>query len=93
MIRNTTKIVKAYITYDLDTWPNKSLRNYTLKSCLFNATSIVKNSDKEYSDYVIAFDRKGTWSFGHDYARNVVIFNVDNSSLSHSDNRKNNFFV
>ena len=63
---------------------------------MFSATSIVKNSDKEkwvYSDYVIAFDRKVTWSFGHDYARNVVIFNVDNSSSSHSDNSKNNFFV
>ena len=60
------------------------------------ATNIVKNSDKEkyvYSGYGIAFDGKGEWSFGNDYARNVIIFGSDNSSLSHADNLKNNFLV
>ena len=33
------------------------------------------------------------WSFGNDFARNVVIFDVDNKSSSHADNRKNNFLV
>ena len=40
-------------------------------------------SDKEnyvYSGYGIEFDRKGEWSFGNGYARNAVIFGVDNSS-------------
>ena len=32
-------------------------------------------------------------SFGSNYARNVVIFGVDNSTLSHSDNRKNHFLI
>ena len=36
---------------------------------------------------------EGSWSFGNDFARNVVIFSVDNSSSSHTDNRKNNFLV
>ena len=31
--------------------------------------------------------------FGNDFARNVVIFGVDNSSSSHTDNQKNNFLV
>lgn len=33
------------------------------------------------------------WSFGNDFARNVEIFDVDNKSSSHADNRKNNFLV
>ena len=42
-----TKIVNAYIIYDLDARPKLLLRHFTLKSCLFGATNIVKNSDKE----------------------------------------------
>ena len=36
--------------------------------------------------YEIAFDGAGTRRFGNDYARNVTIFDVDNSSSSHSNN-------
>ena len=63
-----------------------------MKSCLFGATIKVKNSEKEnwvYSDYGIAFDGKGEWSFGDDTARNVVNFGVGNSSSSHANNSKN----
>ena len=35
------------MVYDLDNCPNNSLRNFTLKDCLFAATSIAENSDKE----------------------------------------------
>ena len=31
------------------------------------------------------------WSFRNHFARNVAIFGVDNSALSHTNNRKNNF--
>ena len=50
---------------------------------MFGTTSIVKNNDKNklvYSGYGIAFDGKGQWSFGHDYAKNVIFFGDDNSS-------------
>ena len=60
------------------------------------STNIVKNSDKEkrvYSGYEITFNGAGSWKFGNDFARNVVIFAVDNSSSSHTDNHKNNFLV
>ena len=40
-----------------------------------------------------AFDGAGSWNFGDDFARNVVICGVDNSSSSHADNCKNNFLV
>ena len=31
--------------------------------------------------------------FGYDFARNVVIFGVDDASISHTDNQKIRFFV
>ena len=46
-----------------------------------------------YSGYGIAFDGKSLWSFGNDFARNTVIFVVDNSTSSHADNRKNKLLV
>ena len=46
-----------------------------------------------YSSCGIAFDRSSWWSFVNDIARNVIIFDVDNNSSSHSDNRKNNFLI
>ena len=39
------------------------------------------------------FDGAGQWNFGNDFARNVAIFGVDNSSSSQTNNRKNNFLV
>ena len=41
------KVANAYIVYELDPWPINSVNNFKLKNCLFGATSIVKNSDKE----------------------------------------------
>ena len=41
-----------------------------------------------YSSYGIAFDGNGEWSFDNDYARNIVIFGVNNSSSYHADNHK-----
>ena len=46
-----------------------------------------------YSGYGIIFDCAGSWSFDNDFARNVIIFGVDNSSSSHADNCKNNFII
>ena len=58
------------------------------------ATNIVKNSVREkyaYSGYGIAFDGKGSWSFNDDFARNVIIFGVNNSLSSHTNNLKKDF--
>ena len=63
---------------------------------MFGVTNIVKNSDKEkwvYIGYGAAFDGTGSWNFGNDLVKNVVIFCVDNSSSSHADNCKNNLLV
>ena len=92
------KIINIYIVYDLDALPKILLRYFTLKNCLFGVTSVVNISDKEkyvYGGYgiAIAFDGKSEWTFYDDYARNVVTFGVDNSSLSHADNPKNSFLI
>ena len=63
---------------------------------MFGATNIVKYNDKEkyvYSDYGTAFDGRGSWSLNNDSARNVIIFGLNNSSSSHTDNQKNDFLV
>ena len=59
-------------------------------------TNVVKNNDKEkymYSVYRIDIDGKSSFSFDNDSARNVIIFDVDNNSSSHTDNQKNVFLV
>ena len=43
------------------------------------------------SCYGITFDGTVTWNFGNDYANDDVIFAVDNSSSSHTDNLNDNF--
>ena len=58
--------------YDLDAWPRNPTNNFKFKNCLFGATNIVKNSDKEkhvYSGYRIKFDSAGFWSFDNDTAK------------------------
>ena len=44
-----------------------------------------------YNGWGIAFDGEGSWNFDNGFTRNVIIFVVDNSSSSHTDNPKNNF--
>ena len=74
--RTKQSLDQNYIVYDLDTWPKHPLMNFTIRNCLFGATSLVKNNDKEkfvFSGFGIAFDGKVKWSFDNDTARNVVI--------------------
>ena len=59
-------------------------------------TNVVKNNDKEkymYSIYRIDIDGKSSLSFDNDSARNVIIFDVNNNSSSHTDNQKIFFLV
>ena len=89
-----TKIVNVYIVCDLGAWPRNPTNNLKFKNYLFGGNMIVKNSDKEkykYNGYETTFYSAASWSFDNDFARNVII--ADNSSLSHSDHRKNNFLI
>ena len=76
-----TIIVNVYV-FALDDWPKNPTNNFRFKNCLFGATSIVKNSDKEkyvYREYGITFDSAGSFSFSNGTARNIIVFGVDNS--------------
>ena len=91
-----SKIINVCIVYDLYPCPRNPTNNFKFKNCLFGATSVVKISDKEkyvYSGYWITFNSADSWSFDNNIAWNVIIFAVDNSSLCHADNRKNNFLM
>ena len=52
--------------FDLDAWPRNPTNNFKFKNCLFRATNIVKNSDKEKYVYTFLyhykFDSVGSWS-------------------------------
>ena len=72
----------VYIVYDLDAWTRNPTNNFKFKNCLFGASNTVNNSDKEkyvYTGYGITFDSADSWSFDNGFARNVIIFGVDNS--------------
>ena len=67
-----------------------------MKNCKLGTVKLARNAIKSkfiYNGRGIVFDGKGLWSFGNGFARNDVIFVVDNSSSSYTDNRKNNFLV
>ena len=61
---------------------------------MFNWSRYISKKFKSkftYNGRGIAFDGEGSSSFDNDFAKNLVIFGVDNSSSSHTDNQKNNF--
>ena len=91
-----TKFVNVYIVHDLDDWARNPINNFEFKNCLFGSTDEVKYSDKEkyvYSGYGATFDSGSSCSFNNEIARNVIIFDVDNSSSCHSENRRKNFLI
>ena len=80
---HSTKIIHAYIVYYLDYWIRNPCDIFVLKNCLYGTTNTLKNSDKSKYVYIgqkIAFDKAGSLGFSDYYARNVIIFGVDNSS-------------
>ena len=82
--------------YELNNWPRSTTNNFTLKTCSFDAVRLMGNADENEftcNGQEIEFDRKDIWNYENDFARNVLIFGVDNTSSSHTDNQKNNFLV
>ena len=66
-----------------------------LENCLLGAVTLTKNIDIDkykYSGYGIGFDTHESFSFpGTGLGRNVIIFGVDMSSSTKTDNRKKIF--
>ena len=63
---------------------------------MFGGATIAKNSHKSkyiYSGNGIAFDGAGSWSFGDDFAKDVIVFDGDSSPSSYTNNSKSVFLV
>ena len=89
---NHGKIVNIYIAFKIS--KNYNISSYPiLKNCLFGAVSLTKNVDNEYSGYGIGFYRKGTFSFGNGFGKNIIIFGVDMSSSQHIDNKTKDILI
>ena len=61
---------------------------------MFGAVSLTKHVDigqYKYSGYGTGFDRKGEFSFGNGFGRNVIILGEDMSSSVHANNKTKNF--
>ena len=64
----TNIILNLYIVFELNKWPRNPTNNFTLKDYLFCIVKLIKNADKykfNYNGREIAFNRKGSWSFGN----------------------------
>ena len=84
-------ISNLYILYELNNWLRNSTNKFPLKNCLFGTDKLVRNTDKsKFTDNGLGIrcDGEDIWSFGNDFVGNVVIFGLDNTSSSHTDNKK-----
>ena len=92
---NHGAILNIYIVYEIS--KNYNISSYpTLENCLFGAVSYNKHVDIDqykYSGYGIGFDRKGEFSFGNGFCRNVINFGADMSSSVHANSRTKNVLV
>ena len=97
IIPNSDKIVNIYVVCMLD--PITSTRNtdFTIQNALIGAVNVTKNADfskNKYEGYDLCFDEGGTFSKGNiKNGRNVSIFGVHESSLTHANNKNNNIYV
>ena len=92
---NVDKCINIYIVYALDPISNTRNTDYTIQNALYGGVSITKNADSkkknEYEGYGLCFDEGGTFSVGNiTNGRNVIIFGVHESLLTHANNKNNN---
>ena len=85
--------MNIYILYEI----NKTFKSSSypmLENCLFGAVKLIKYVDVDLykcSGHNIRFNRKGFFSIGDEFGRNVILFGVDLSSSSYEDNKKKIF--
>ena len=96
-ISNTASGISIYIVYELDSISNTRNTDYTIQNALFGAIKIAKNTDSsknKYEGYGICFDEGSLFSEGNiNNGRNVLIFGVHESSITHTTNKANNIYV
>ena len=89
------KVVNMYIVYEIS--KSNNISDYsTLENCLFEVVTLTKNADinrYKCSGYGIRFDRRGIFSIpGTRLGRGIIIFGVDMSWSTKTDNRKKIFW-
>ena len=86
-----------YCIYKLDPISSSRDNTFTVQNALFGSMQITENADTskyEYKGFGICFDEGGTFSKSNiTNCRNVFIFGVQESSLTHANNKANNIFV
>ena len=63
---------------------------------MFGTFSLTKHVDIDqykYSGYGIVFDRKGEFTFGNGYGRNVIIFGADLNNPTHANSKTKDILV
>ena len=95
---NNNDVINVYVVYEIAPISNFRNTNYTVQNALFGGVKITKNatdtSKHKYEGYGICFDEGGTFSKGGiTNGRNVIIFGVHESSLTHANNKANNIFI
>ena len=88
-------IVNIYTVYEI-TSDYKDINYPTLENGLFGSVKLTKNADidkYEYSGYGIGFDRVTSFSIGNETGKNLIIFGVDMSSSTKTDNRKKDILI
>ena len=94
----TVLLKKTGYATEITSMENDYVTNAAFDSKIFGAVKITKNasdsSKNKYEGYGICFDEDGTFSKGNiNNGRNILIFGVDESSLTHSTNKANNIYV
>ena len=90
-------VINIYCVYKLDPISSSRDDTFTVQNALFGSRQITKNADTskyKYKGYGICFDEGGTFGIGNiTNGRNVLIFGVRESSLTHANNKAINIFV
>ena len=97
IVTNNKNAISIYTVYKLDPISSTRDTTFTIQNALFGAMEITKNTDTskyKYKGYGICFDEGGCFSIGNiNNRRNVLSFDVDESSVVHPNNKANNIYV
>ena len=92
----TNFILNLYFVYKLNDQTRNPSNDFTIKNCLLVTAKLTRSAIESkfvYNGRGKAFEGAASQSFDNEFARNVAIFGNDHSSLSHTDNLKNDFLL
>ena len=90
-------MINIYCVYKIDPIASTRDDTFTIQNALFGAMEVTKNADNskyKYKGYGVCFGEGGTFSMGNiNSGRNVIIFDVHENSVIHSNNKTNNIYI